>query len=455
MTRARRLTVPSASFTWRSGLWLPVIAAAMIGLALIPGESVPDEAVGESREIASNSATLACPTEAGTEVMIGQVKAGDSAVAKAVPNADLSDKWTQADQWRSGKAPVGSLVLAQTGEASGPVGYVAGKAQKDHGSGQLFTRCPGLLDEGWFVGLADKGESVIELANLGDSLAVVDVYWWSTIGPIEGDNTVGIAIEPGSMKTVRIGDNVPSEDVIGARIVRRRQQVSAVALSADKSGKGTEFLLPQNGLNRTIVLAGLPETGAISISLLNPNDETVRVKAQGIRTGGTFDIKGLEEIAVKPGSTVRVDVPASAKLGGQAIVLNAEKRIAASAIVQTSKDEAIVGQAEELRNATALPVSLAGQNVRLTLLALDKPASVVIEGVDKKMKVVATKNISIEAGASVNVNLKKELKGATAAVLKSEGTVFAGAWMRDGDLIASTPLAPAPISVRVPAVAVR
>lgn len=455
MTRARRPAVPSASFTWRTGLWLPVIAAVLIGLALIPGESVPDETVGDSRDIASNSATLACPIEDGTQAMIGQVAAGDSAAAKVVPAADLADKWSQADRWRSGKVSEGALVLTQTGEASGPVGYVAGKAANDHGSGQLFTRCPELLDEGWFVGLADQGESVIQLANLGESLAVVDVYWWSTIGPIEGDNTMGIAIEPDSTKTVRIGDNVPGEAVIGAKIVRRRQQVSAVALSADKSGKGTEYLLPQNGLNRDVVLAGLPDTGAISIALLNPSDETVRVKAQGIRAGGTFDIKDLEEIAVKPGSTVRVDVPASAKLGGQAIVLSAEKPIAASAIVQTSKDVAIVGQAEELRNATALPVSLAGQKVRLTLLALDKPASVVIEGVDKKMKVVATKNISIEAGASVSVDLKKELKGASAAVLKSEGTVFAGAWMRDGDLIASTPLAPAPVSVRVPAVAVR
>lgn len=455
MTRTRKPSGSSRSFTWRSGLWLPVIAAVLIALALIPGESVPDETVGESREISSGSATLACPTEDGTEAMIGQVVAGKSAQARSVPAADLAKKWSRADRWRRGKVSVGALVVSQTGEGSGPVGYIAGKAPNELGTGLFFSRCPELLDEGWFVGLADQGESVIQLANLGESLAVVDVYWWSTIGPIEGDNTMGIAIEPNATMTVHIGDNVPSEDVIGAKIVRRRQQVSAIALSADKSGKGTEFLLPQNGLNRDVVLAGLPNTGAISIALLNPNDETVQVKAQGVRPGGTFDIKDLEEISVKPGSTVRVDVPASAKLGGQAIVLSAEKRIAASAIVETSKDVAIVGQAEELRNATALPVSLAGQKVHLTLLAVDKPGSVVIEGVDKNMKVVATKNISIEAGVSTRVDLKKELKGATAAVLKSEGTVFAGAWMRDGDLIASTPLAPAPVSVRVPAVAVR
>lgn len=440
--------------TWRSGLWLPVIAVILILLALIPGESTPDLTVGASREIPTNVATFACPVQKGAEVAVGQIKAGTSADAKAVPEADVSEVWTQVDQWRTAKPSAGALVISQEGEGSGPVGYVAGSARKNLGGGQLFSRCPGLLDEGWFIGLADQGKSVIQLANLGDSLAVVDIYWWSTLGRVEGDHSMGIVIDPGKTTTVAIGDNVPGEEVVGARIVRRRQQVSAVALSANKAGQGTEFALPQAELDDKLVLAGFPTKGTATVSLLNPHDETVRVKIQGIRAGGTFDIQGLEDVAVKPQTTLRVDVPEKAKLGGQAIQLTAEKEIAAIATVQTAKDFAIVGPAEWLRHPTAVPISLAGQKVQLTLVAPKESVSIVIEGVDSNMKVVSTKNISVPAGSSMVVDLQKELGDSVAAVVTADGEAYAGAWTRKGDQIASTPLYGAPVSVRVPAVAV-
>ena len=456
MSRLPKFSKPPFKFTWRSGLWLPVVALAMVLLALVPGESEPDETVGKPREIPSNSAVVACPVDAGTETMLGQLVAGQSADLRAIPEAKIDPIWAQVDTWRTGEAPVGTLVVTQYGDGSGPTGFVAGTANKGSGGGQLLSRCPGLLDEGWLVGMGDnKGKSVIRLTNLGDSMAVVDVYWYSPLGPVEGDDSIGIAIEAGTTKTLKIGDHVPSENVIGAHVVRRRQQVSAVALSADKSGSGTEYVLPQRELSRNVVLAGLPSKGSTSVSVLNPHDETVLIKVRGIRANEAFDIQGLEEVPVKPGSTAQFDIPANAKLGGHSIELVAEQPFAAFATVQTAKDIAIVGKADVLDRPSAVPVKLKGQNVNLTLVAPNESTAVVIEGVDQSMKVVSKKNISLPAGSSTTIDLAKEPKGATAAIVTVDGTAFAGVWTRKGDLIASTTSAPAPVSVRVPAVAVR
>lgn len=456
MSRQRKLESSTPTFTWRTGLWLPVIAAAMVLLALVPGESDPDETVGKSREIASNSAIVACPSDAGTQTMLGQIVAGERADLRAIPDGKVDPIWAKTKEWRTGKTSPGALVVTQYGDGSGPAGFVAGTAAKNLGGGYLFSRCPELLDEGWVVGVGDnKGKSVLRLANLGDAMAVVDVHWYSPLGPVEGDGSIGIAIDPGTTKTLKIGDHVPSENVIGAHIVRRRQQVSVVGLSADAPGNGTEYVLPQRELSRKVVLAGLPSAGSASVSVLNPHDETVLVKVRGIRGQEAFDVKGLEEVAVQPGSTSRFDIPSSAKLGGQSLELVADQPIAASAVVQTAKDIAIVSKAEALDRPSATPVTLNGQKVNLTLVAPSESAAVVLEGVDRAMKVVSTKNISLKAGSSTTIDLANELKGATAVIVKVDGKAYAGSWTRKGDLIASTALTPAPISVRVPAVVVR
>jgi hypothetical protein len=242
---------------------------------------------------------------------------------------------------------------------------------------------------------------------------------------------------------------------VGAQIVRRRQQVSAIGISADKAGQGTELVLPQIELGRSLVFAGLPDKGTMSVSILNPHEETVRVKLRGIRSGGAFDIEGLTDVAIKPQSTLKIDVPSKAKLNGQAIQAVADQRVAATVTVSTAKDIALLSPAVELKRPSAVPVSLAGKNFTLTVVAPQDGGSVALEGVDANMKVVARKNISVPAGSAMQVDLKKELKGAVAVVVKADGSIFAGAWSRSGDLIGGTPLAPAPVFIQVPAVAVR
>ena len=142
MSRLPKFSKPPFKFTWRSGLWLPVVALAMVLLALVPGESEPDETVGKPREIPSNSAVVACPVDAGTETMLGQLVAGQSADLRAIPEAKIDPIWAQVDTWRTGEAPVGTLVVTQYGDGSGPTGFVAGTANKGSGGGQLLSRCP-------------------------------------------------------------------------------------------------------------------------------------------------------------------------------------------------------------------------------------------------------------------------------------------------------------------------
>jgi len=459
MSRSRTPEKAAGSFlsriTWRSPFWLPVLAIVMVLLALIPGESTPDETVGKPRDVATNLATLACPVHDELSLMVGQIEAGSAAEARSIPAGTLDSAWSNPKIWRTGKVSGDVLVVSQTGEGAGPVGYVAGTARKSIGSGLIVSRCPELLDEGWIVGMADQGKSNITLANLGTAQAVVDVYWYSQIGPVEDTESIGVVIEPGATKTLRIGSSVPTEHVVGAQIVRRRQQVSAIGISADKAGQGTELVLPQIELGRSLVFAGLPDKGTMSVSILNPHEETVRVKLRGIRSGGAFDIEGLTDVAIKPQSTLKIDVPSKAKLNGQAIQAVADQRVAATVTVSTAKDIALLSPAVELKRPSAVPVSLAGKNFTLTVVAPQDGGSVALEGVDANMKVVARKNISVPAGSAMQVDLKKELKGAVAVVLKADGSIFAGAWSRSGDLIGGTPLAPAPVFIQVPAVAVR
>ena len=261
---------------------LPVIALLLVGAVWFVPEPDPPVVAGGSQSVEVRQTVWACPVQSGWTVAAGQVAPGTEAVARPIPPEAAADPvWAQADRWRTAEPGGDALVLEQSGEGSGSVGYVAGRLKGD----PVLGACPPVVDEAWFAGLGDRGRSdaTITLINLGENRAVADLTWWGVNGPIQSLDTSGLVVEAGQRREIAVDEVAAGEGVVAAHVSRRRGALTAVALDAGPGG--ADLLTPAAGPATEQVLAGLPEGDTTRIALANPGTSTAHVGGGRPRSG--------------------------------------------------------------------------------------------------------------------------------------------------------------------------
>ncbi|HPU12798.1 MAG TPA: DUF5719 family protein [Aeromicrobium sp.] len=436
---------------------LPVLALVLVVVASFVPEPEPATVDGGERAVPVEQASWACPTQQNWTVMAGQVKAGTSAQAVTIPDtaADLA-VFSDAASWRSAVPGPQALVLSQEGKSSGPVGYVAGRGTKDQGEGSAFSACPSIIDEAWFVGLADSDRTAakITLVNLGSERAVADVSWWGELGAIESSDTAGLVVEGGKTKVVEVEAVAAGEAVVAVRVSRRRGALSAIA--TDAGSGGIEVVAPTSALAKSQVLVGPPTTAGARLAVVNPSTSTAHVKVEVRGPAGSFSAQGLEDIAVPPESVRVVAVPAQVELAQSALSVTSDLPVVASLTVATADDIATVVPASALTGPAAVPTELAGLPVQLVVSAAESAATVEVEDFTAQMESLGTAQVDVAAGSAV-LAPKPKMRDSAYRVIRpvGEGKVWVGANWRDKNLIAASVVRPAPLTVIAPGVSVR
>lgn len=432
-------------------LLLPVLALALVAAAWFVPEPEPPVVAGGSSAVPVRQTTWACPTAAGWTVAAGQVRAGDEAVARPIPEQAAADPvWADATRWRTATPGGQALVLEQSGEGSGGVGFVAGT----RGDAAVLASCPSVIDEAWFVGLGDEGrdDASVTLVNLGESRAVADLTWWGANGPIQSLDTSGLVVEAGERREVSVDEVAAGEGAVAVHVSRRRGALTAIALDA---GPGrADLVAPSGGPVRSQVIAGLPAGDTTRIALVNPGTATAHVAVAVRGTEGSFAAQGLEDVAVEPESTRVVTVPAAVDLEGASLSVTSDLPVVASATV-TRGDIARPVSATAIAGPAVVPVRLDGRPVRLTLTTGDDASEVAIESFSATMQSLGTETVTLEPGTS-SIAPAAARGAAYVVVTPAAGSrVMAGMWQAGDDRLTAAPVRPAPVSVVAPGVSVR
>ncbi|MBA4606932.1 hypothetical protein H1W00_00395 [Aeromicrobium sp. Marseille-Q0843] len=430
---------------------LPVIALLLVGAVWFVPEPEPPVVAGGSQTVEVRQTVWACPVQSGWTVAAGQVAPGTEAVARPIPKEAAADPvWAQADRWRTAEPGGDALVLEQSGEGSGSVGYVAGTTRGD----AVLGSCPPVVDEAWFTGLGDRGRSgaTITLVNLGENRAVADLTWWGTNGPIQSLDTSGLVVEAGERREIEVDQVAAGEGAVAAHVSRRRGSLTAMALDAGPGG--ADLLTPAPGPATEQVLAGLPEGDGTRLALVNPGTSTAHVAVAVRGPEGSFAAQGLEDVAVEPESTRVVAIPGSVDLDRASLAISSDLPVVASATVETDGDVARIAPAPSLAGPAIVPVRLGGTAVR-TVLTSKEAAEVEVEAFSASMESLGTSQVVLQAGASALVPAPEGRPAYLVLTPKKGQQVMAGAWQADGDRVAATPVRPAPVSVVAPGVSVR
>ncbi|GAA3543746.1 hypothetical protein AFL01nite_27550 [Aeromicrobium flavum] len=432
-------------------LVLPLIAVLLVAAVWFVPEPEPPVVAGGSSRVDVRQSVWACPVASGWTVAAGQVAPGTEAVARPIPSEAAPDPvWAQADRWRTAEPGGQGLVLQQTGEGSGSVGYVAG----DRGRSAILGSCPPVVDEAWFVGLGDRGrkDATITLINLGENRAVADLTWWGANGPIQSLDTSGLVVEAGERREISVDEVAAGEGAVAAHVSRRRGSLTAVALDAGPGG--ADLVSPAPGAARSQVLAGLPRGDATRLALANPGTSTAHVTVAVRGSEGSFAAQGLENVSVEPESTRVVDLPEAIDLDRASLSVTSDLPVVASASVETDDDVARVVPSPAITGPAVVPVRLAGRAVRLVLTS-DTSAQVEVEAFSATMTSLGTQRVAVQEGASTTVGPARG-RPAYLVITPADGAeVRAGLWQVDGDRVAATPVRPAPVSVIAPGVSVR
>jgi hypothetical protein len=432
-------------------LVLPLIAALLVAAVWFVPEPEPPVVAGGSSAVDVRQSVWACPVTSGWTVAAGQVAPGTEAVARPIPAEAAPDPvWAQADRWRTATPGGEALVLEQSGEGSGSVGYVAGA----RGRADVLGACPPVVDEAWFVGFGDRGrdDATITLINLGENRAVADLTWWGANGPIQSLDTSGLVVEAGERRVVSVDEVAAGEGAVAAHVSRRRGSLTAVALDAGPGG--ADLVSPAPGAVRSQVLAGIPRGDHTRLALANPGTSTAHVTVAVRGPKGSFAAQGLENVAVEPESTRVVDLPGSIDLDEASLSITSDLPVVASASVETDDDVARVVPAAAITGPAVVPARLAGREVRLVLTS-DASAQVEVEAFTATMRSLGTRRIAVQEGASTAVGAARG-KPAYFVITPAEGAeVRAGLWQLDGDRVAAASVQNAPVSVIAPGVSVR
>lgn len=436
---------------------LPLVAVVLVALASL---APSDDDQGTDRAPGTVTVTrsaYACPAGSVITVAAGQVAAGTSRTASALPAMTPDEQLAGATSWRTAVVDAPGVLVEQTGSGSGAVGYFAGTAPRSGGGGLVVGPCPGVVDDAWLLGLGSgaKHFSTLILTNLADSQAAVDLTLWGPEGPIDAVDAEGIVIEPHSVSRIRLDTLAAGEPEVAVRVHRRRGSVSAVVNDTSTATfKGTEPISVAQGPSREQVVGGIVGgTSGRTLLVLNPGTATARVGVEVIGRDGTFTPTGLEQVTVKPGTLRAVTVPASAGSGELALRLTSDQPVSSTVrMAPSTSDYAYAEPTTALTGPAVVPVDLgaSGSVPQLVLTAPGAQATVEIRAFDASMAPLASSTVTVAAGTTQVAT--PDATGAAYLVLRPAGRVVAAATYTRGSGISSLAVQDAPVAATAPQV---
>lgn len=444
--------------SWSNAL-LPVLAVVMVAAAAALPRWHADHPRTDSVRVSQT--TYVCPhSQSKATAAYGQIAAGTSRDIAVSTDGEVESEQSDAALWVTQALTGNGVLVTQDGRGSGAVGFTAGTASKSAGGGLVVARCGGVVDEAWFLGLgtADKRSSTLVLSNLSDTPAVADVVLWNSTGAVDAVHAKGIAVEPFTVRRIPISDLAAGEPDLAAQVVRRRGVMAAmVEDSSTATFAGTEAIGAAQPPSRDQVVAGVDgQKRGKKLLLLNPGNQTARVDVTTYSADGPVADADLQEIEVKAGRYLTVDVPGTVGAGQHALRVTSDRAIVASARVSPDvKDFMLAESAPLLDGPAVVPVDLGvASPARLILTALDDAASVDVVAYDAKMHEIGRTTVDIAARSTLSTKVSDIKADGDIAYLTvdADGVAVGAVTYTAGSRSSSLVLRSAPTSIDVPVV---
>ena len=328
-----------------------------------------------------------------------------------------------------------------------------GETGRDRGLAGL--RCSPPQTDAWFVGGGTTvgQRTVLVLANIDDTPALVDLRELSTTGQPDPRPGTGLAVAPHTRLVVSLDTLAPDRELLAVHVTTRRGRVAA-AVRADL-GKGANPAgvdwVPQSAAPaRVVVVPGLPMgPGPRTLLVANPGQDATTVKVQVTRADGQFVPQGLDTVDVPPLTTVRIALGGQAATSALAVRVTSEGApVLAGAMVQDVQqggpvaELAFGGSAAPLSGPALLTDVVLDRPTESTLLlsALDRAASVLVSPipvVGVTAPLPAPKTVQIAAGTTVALRVSTFLPPGSSRQLALEilplegsGPVWAARYLR-------------------------
>ena len=422
---------------------LPVLLAVLLATLVAV---VPDRG-GDARgplDVPVEVTSYACPGGPGRSVVLSQVEPGDEARVTRGDDAEPVEELLDPQVSRSADTGRGDLVVRQSGPGSGAVGHTGDRRD----DALVVQRCPGIVDEAWFVDLASTSshDSVLVLSNLADAPAVVDLGLWGPEGQVEGVGTSGVVVDPGEVRRVPMTELAAGEEMLALRVERQRGAVAAAV--EDVAPRGREVLAGAQAPTRSPSLGPLAASGGERVlTLVNPTDTSGRARVEAFGPDGPFVPEGLDEVELPSASVTSVALPQTLGEEPVSLVLDSDVPVTGSVRTSGSGDvDAVVASAPWTGDAL-VPTAVAGAPLSDLVVASPDGAVVTVEGRSEAGEVVATQQLELTAGTTRQVALDEVVAdGVVEIVLRSpdDDVSATGTFSRGGR--ASVTLLPAPVT---------
>lgn len=282
-----------------------VLVVLTVGLLLLVSpHDAEDRATGPT-ETALTAASVGCP---------GALP-GSTSLSVATGLADVQGDVTLTgggDPRELSLAPgrVSTVDLADPASVTGTGDLAPGLVAARFGGTQLAAAdCPTPTPEWWFtgVGAGARHDSVLELVNPDEGLAVADVTVYGRAGEVDVPELRGITVSGQDSVRLQLGEVLPRRSELALHVVVSRGRLAASVLdqvpSVGTAPATQDFLPSQPAPTTDQVLLGLPRgTGTDVLAVANPGEDEARVTVKVLTSDSAFVPQGIEEVKLAPGS---------------------------------------------------------------------------------------------------------------------------------------------------------
>ncbi|GAA3760039.1 hypothetical protein HDA32_004785 [Spinactinospora alkalitolerans] len=453
-----------------------VALAALFGVAFLTGAfglGRTDAATAEPARV--ESALRVCPAPQGEDRLTrvaafapesDEGESGGSLVAEenaadAEPLGELSEAgrlWSE-----EGGAGGGTVVRATGALAAGL--EVAQVTVGEDGSYATELRCTQPSLSTWFAapGGAELDELTLNLTNVDDTPATVNVDLYATDGPAYSDETRGITVDPHDTVELSLNPLIESTEAVAVHVRTNSGRV-APALFAERSGSGSDWVPPTSPPAKRHVIPGVPSgNGAKRLIVAAPGNDPATASVRVITPEGDAEHEALDGLDIPPAASAALSLEGPLDKEPGTVVVESERPIVVGLALDraggddTAYTAAVPPLEKGVNSRAVLPANPEGTATELLLGAPGDAASVRVTPVLADGTAGEVLEVEVEAGRTARA--EPESPGAAHAWIvetSGPGPVHAARVLTDGSgddrATAVRPLPPAPAVVPLPPV---
>ena len=453
-----------------------VVALLALGTLAVSSVDAPARRRATEQQVEVVGATAVCPDVRQvpglyqSRVSVGAAPLPEGRVASggAMTGALLSDdsQSTAIPVKNPGEVAVGlGTTLTDDGMSISATGALATgleveqvvRGNDGRTRGLAGVRCGPPQRDTWFVGastgLADQ--SVLVLANIDDSPAVVDITGFGHTGPFDPRLGQGLTVAPHHKLAVPLDTFAPDMELLAVNVASRQGRVVAALRDArGLAGRPLGFdYVPQTMPPATeVTVGGIPSGPVRRLVVGNPTDDDTTVSVQVTLTDGQFVPSGMDAVDVPARSTQIIDLSPIARLSAlSATVRSTGAPVLAGLVMFEAADVRVNGIREVAFGGSSPPLS---GPALLTDLVINRPteSTLVLSAPGRAARVAITpitvlgartappppRTVAIPAGRTITVPLSRFYPPGTNARLAIEvrpldgsGQVYAARYLRE------------------------